>query len=96
MALLATCAAPSGLHVGSQVFRRVRIYDEDGVLTDSTVVAEMSLGDATPVAQLVTHESTGVYLVTFTPFAARGIYHWRIAAEGPVYAVETGTLRVQP
>lgn len=88
------CLGLGQLHVGSQVFRRERIYDENGELTDALVVGTLTGPDGIPVDMTVTNESVGVYLVTFPVFAERGIYDWRIEAQGPVYQVEVGTLRV--
>jgi len=85
----------AALYIGSQVFRRVTVRDEDGILADATVTGTLMRTGATTVNLTVARESEGQYLVTFPVFAASGIYTFRIAATGAVNAVERGRLRVQ-
>lgn len=96
MLLTSPCTEVGDLHVGDQIFRRYYVRDEDGVLTNSTVTATLTLPDESVVNLTVTPEATGTYLVTFGPFTVRGIHAWKVQAAGPVYRVDKGTLRIKP
>jgi hypothetical protein len=96
MLLTGGCANPGGLKVGDQLFRRDWIYDENRVLTDSTVSASLKAPDGTITPASPVHEATGTYLTGFGPFTLAGIYHWFVEAGGPVFAVKSGHFRVAP
>lgn len=96
MLVTSPCTDIGNLYVGSQVFRRYEVRDEEGELTASTVTGTMELPDGNDVNLTVTPESTGVYLITFPPFAMRGWHDWVVSASGPVYQVDKGRLHVKP
>lgn len=82
------------LHVGDQLFRRVYVYDEDGILGNSTVAASIGRVGAVPTPVVPFKESTGVYFVTFPVFTTHGIYEWSFVSSGTISRVEKGRVRV--
>ena len=96
MLLTQPCVDVGKLYVGSQLFRDYAIRDEDEVLINASMSAEMVQPDGTTATLAVDNTGTGLYRVTFGPFTQSGYHDWTVTAAGPVYAVDKGRLHVKP